>query len=321
MKVILTGGTGFLGTRLLSALRDNGHEVLALARSRASADWLQAHGAKPIKGDLASSRNLKLPKADAVIHAAAHFRLAGPSRPFFRTNVEGTTRLLAAARQAGVETFVAIGAAAVVMDDAGTPLIDIDESAPVYPKSFSAYIASKARMESRVVEANAPGFKTIVLRPPGIWGPGDAFSQALPGLVKSGQFSFISRGDYPYVTCHVDNVVEASMKSLSAGKGGRAYFINDNEPVTFREFAIGIAETVGLDISRARSVPYGIAWQAGRLMEFLWNVAGARKDPPLSRTMVRLIGRPFATIDQAARAELGYSGFRSRAEGLSACRH
>lgn len=317
MKVILTGGTGFLGKHVIRALLAQGHQVTGLARSPEAARRLRALGAEACDGDLSSRRKLKLPAADAIVHAAAHFRLAGPRRPFFRTNVEGTRALLKAGQKAGVAHFIAIGAAAVVMDDRGSPMLEVDETAPTFPKSFSAYIASKARAEKLVLDANVPGFRTLVLRPPGIWGPGDAFSSALPALVKGGQFAFISRGDYPYVTCHADNVAEAVCAALSARTGGRAYFINDSEPTTFRVFAATLGASVGVDISGARSVPYGVAWYGGLAMEALWSLAGAREDPPLSRTMVRLIGRSFATSDAAARRELGYRGLKKRAEGLA----
>jgi nucleoside-diphosphate-sugar epimerase len=206
------------------------------------------------------------------------------------------------------------------MDDRGSPVTGAREDAPVFPDSFSAYIASKARGEKLVLDANAADFRTIVLRPPGIWGRGDAFSDALPGLVSSGQFAFIGGGRFPYVTCHADNVVEGVRCALAARAGGKAYFINDSEPTTFRDFASGIGTALGLDLSRSRSVPYGVARFFGGTMELLWRLGGAREDPPLSRTMVRLIGREFTTSDAAARADLGYRGHRTRAEGLAGYR-
>lgn len=318
MKVLVTGGTGFLGRRLIPQLITAGHAVQGLARSRTSADALRKLGAEPVHGDLDRPCKLKLPPVDAVVHGAAHFRLAGPRRPYFKTNVDGVRGLIAAAKKAGVKHFVAISAAAVVMDDRGSPIVNADESATTFPNSFSAYIASKAQGEKLVLAANDATFRTIVLRPPGIWGSGDAFSQALPGLVRSGRFGFIGGGDYPYVTCHVDNVAEGVVAALAAKTGGRAYFINDADVTTFRDFATGIASAIGIDITRARSMSYGVAWQLGRVMEVMWALSGAREDPPLSRSMVRLIGRPFTTTDDAARADLGYQSKVNRAAGLAA---
>ena len=125
-------------------------------------------------------RSSRLPAIDAVVHAAALFRFAGPRAPYFRANVTGTEALLDASQRAGAATFIYISASAVVMDGKGTPLRNVDESAPIYPHSFSGYIASKARGEAAVLAANKPGFRTIALRPPAIWGPGGPFSKQLP---------------------------------------------------------------------------------------------------------------------------------------------
>ncbi len=177
MKILVTGGTGFLGSRLIPKLVKDGHQVLALTRSASSHKNLQALGASPVEADLESSKPLSLPTIDAVMHAAAYFRFAGPRKPYFRTNVDGTAALLAAAEKAGAKTFVYISAAGIIMDDDGLPIRNADESAPTFPNHFSAYLASKARAESIVLAANKPGFRTIALRPPAIWGPGDSFSR------------------------------------------------------------------------------------------------------------------------------------------------
>ena len=315
MKIAVSGASGFLGSRLVPALVAAGHEVFALARSPGSARTAEALGATAIDGDL-NAPPLKLPPCDAVIHAAAHFRFTGPREAFRSANVAGTRALLGAAREAGARRFVYVSAAAVVMDDKGSPMVGVDETAPMFPDSFSPYIATKAEAEALVRAANGPDFTTIALRPPGIWGAGDAFSSALPLLVKRRQFGFIGGGRFGCVTCHVDNVVEALICAIDRGRGGAAYFINDPEPTTLRDFLTKVAAALGLKIDRAPSLPYGIAWALGRLMEGWAWATRAKSDPPMSRTMVRLIGRPFTTDDSMARAELGYVGRVSRTEGL-----
>ena len=170
MKILVTGGTGLLGGRLIPQLVDGGHQVFALTRSASSHTKLKAMGATPVDADLESSTPLALPAIDAVVHAAALFRFSGPRKPFFRTNVDGTAALLKAAETAGAKTFVYISAAGIIMDDGGTPVRSANESAPTFPNHFSAYLASKAQAEALVLAANRPGFRTIALRPPAIWG-------------------------------------------------------------------------------------------------------------------------------------------------------
>jgi nucleoside-diphosphate-sugar epimerase len=317
MRVLVTGGSGFLGARLVPALVAEGHEVLALTRSASADEKVRTMGGVPVRGDLEGPESLSLPKIDAVVHAAAHFHFAGPRSPYFRVNVTGTSALLKAAEAAGARTFVYLSAGAIVMDDRGSPIRNGQEDMPVYPKSFSAYIASKAQGEAAVLAANKGGFRTLALRPPIIWGPGDMLSRQLPDAIKHGQFAFIDRGDFPYATCHVDNLIEAVTLALERGTGGRAYFVNDPEGTTFRDFVAGLATLQGLSIDSVGSIPYPFAFTLARLMEFGKSITFSTSDPALSRTMVRMIGREFTTNDADARRDLGYVGKVTRTEGLA----
>lgn len=300
MRIFLTGATGFLGRTLLARLIAAGHEIHALARTQAAAKALTQAGATPHQGSLAALP--PLPQIEATIHAAALLRMSGPAQLFHETNVAGTEAILAASRRAGATRFIHIGAAAVVMDAAGTPLDNVTEAAPTFPDSPIPYVASKSRAEALVRAANDRGFTTIALRPPGIWGPGDRFEVALRG----GRFAFIDRGDYPYVTCHAENVAHATLRALEAGQGGAAYFINDPAQIRFRDFVLRRAAALGLDPARALSIPYGAAATLGRTLEGAWSRLRLPGEPPLSATMVRLIGRAFTTSDAAARADLLY---------------
>jgi nucleoside-diphosphate-sugar epimerase len=320
MKVFVTGGSGVLGSRMIQQLASGGHTVFALARSEANDGKIRLLGATPAGGDLARPETLAIPTVDAVVHAGAYFRFAGPRKPCFTTNVTGTFALSNAAERAGAKTFVYVSAGAVVMDDRGTPVHNADESARTFPNSFSGYIASKARGEAAVLAANKAGSRTVAIRPPAIWGPGDAFSRELPRVIKSGRFAFVDRGDYPVNTCHVDNVIEAVQRALERGAGGRPDFIADREPSTFRNFVAAIAGVQGLSVDQLRSMPYRLAFMVGRLMELVAAVRFSKVDPPLSRTLVRMIGREFTIDDGAARKELGYAGKLSRADGMQTYR-
>jgi nucleoside-diphosphate-sugar epimerase len=317
VRIFVTGASGFLGSRLIQTLVKRGHEVFALARSTSSGERIRALDATAITGDLERSEQLPLPKIEAVVHAAAYFRFAGPRAPYFRANVEGTRALLSAAQKAGAATFIYVSAGAVVMDDRGSSIHNADESVPTFPNSFSGYIASKAQGEAAVLAANTSSFRTIAIRPPAIWGPGDPFSRGLPDAIASGRFAFIERGDYPFAICHVDNVIEAVQCALERGTGGRAYFIKDRETTTFRDFIAMLADLQDLSVSGLKSVSYRLAFTIGWLMEVGAAIRFSKNDPSLSRTMVRMIGREFTVSDAAARDELGYLARVAHAEGVA----
>jgi nucleoside-diphosphate-sugar epimerase len=137
----------------------------------------------------------------------------------------------------------------------------------------------------------------------------------LPKAIARRQFGFIDRGDYPYSSCHVDNLVEAIGLALDRGAGGRAYFVNDSETRTFRDFVRMVASLENLSIDALPSMPYGAAFFAGRMLESAWAMLRREGDPPLSRSMVRMIGREFTTTDALARQELGYEGRTSISDG------
>lgn len=316
MRILVTGGTGLLGSRLIPKLVVDGLRIFAFARSASSHAKLTSIGTMPVDADLESTTPLVLPPIDAVGHAAALFRLSGPRAPFFRTNVDGTKALLKAAETAGVKAFVYISAAGIVTDERGVPDRNADEDAPTFPNHFSAYLASKAQAEALVLAASKPGIRTIALRPPALWGAGDPFSRALPGAIRSGQFAFIDRGDYPFATCHVDNLVEAIECTLERGDGGRAFFVADPDKQSFRAFVASLANLQGMSIDKLRSMPYWLASIAGRAMDAIWVITRKEGDPPVSRSLMRMIGREFTVNDDAARQELGYVGRTSRADGL-----
>jgi nucleoside-diphosphate-sugar epimerase len=99
MKIFVTGGSGFLGSRLIPELVAKGHDVFAMARSSSADSKVLALGATPVRGDMDDLTRFEMPKADAVMHLAAHFHLAGPRRPYFHVNVKGTKALLKAAQK------------------------------------------------------------------------------------------------------------------------------------------------------------------------------------------------------------------------------
>jgi nucleoside-diphosphate-sugar epimerase len=316
----VTGGSGFIGGRLIRRLVGDGWRVRALARSDRSASVVAERGAEPVHGDLDDVESMRAGAegCDIAFHAAAHLGEWGSRAEFERGNVGGTRNALAAAQSAGVRRFVHVGTEAGLM--AGQPLVRVDETEPLRPDSKALYSATKAQAEQVVVAANGEGFETVVLRPRLVWGVGD--TTILPPLVeavRSGRFAWIGGGTHLTDKTHVDNVVEGLVLAAERGAPGEAYFVTDGEPVVFREFITELLATQGVEIP-ARNVPPVVARVLAGAGETVWRVLPLRGGPPLTR-LAYWLSALECTIDiSKARRDLGYEPVRSRAEGMEELR-
>lgn len=305
MRIFVTGASGFVGGAAARALARE-HEVLAMARSDASAAAVRETGATPVACALGSVRSEDLAGCEAVVHAAAFVGPWGTREEFERANVDGTTRLLAAAKAAGVRRFVHIGTEAALFR--GQDMVDVDESYD-YPASTPfLYSETKAEAERRVLAANDPaaGFTTVSLRPRLVWGPGDqSVLRELVAMVRQGRFMWIGGGTARTSTAHIDNVVRAIRLALTAGRGGEAYFITDGEAWTMRDFVGRYLATQGVDPGD-RSIPAWAARGAAAVVEPIWRTLGLRGDPPLTRFAACIMSADCTLRIDKARRELGY---------------
>lgn len=313
--VFITGGSGFVGRNLIRECRARGHTVRALARSERAQQAVRELGAEPVTGELGQVSAAQLRGCDWVIHAAALVSEWGPRADFQRINVEGTRQLLEQARTAGVSCFVLIGTEAVFAD--GNPIVGVDESRPLPLNPLPRYPASKSAAERLVRAADAPGFRTVVVRPRLIWGRDD--SSVLPQLleaVKKGQFAWVNGGHYLTSACHVANVCEGALLAAEKGRGGEAYFLTDGEPVEFRSFMTRMFATRGVT-APDKEVPLTVAKLAAFVCEKLWEHLPLAGNPPLTRMAINLGAQEVTVSDQKARRELGYAGRVSVEEGLA----
>ncbi len=318
MRVLVTGGGGFLGGALVRALVARGEDVTSLHRGSYPA--LDALGVRPVRGDLTDPTAVAgaVRGAEVVFHVAAKAGVAGRPAQYRAANVLGTRNVITACLAAGVPRLVFTSTPAVV--HAGADLAGADERVP-YARRYSApYPATKAVAERDVLAADGPALATVALRPHLIWGPNDP---QLTGRIlargRQGRLRLVGDGQARIDTTYIDNAVDAHLLAADAlGRGvgaGRAYFISQGDPRPIAELTNAILAAAGLPPVTKR-VPYRVAWLAGAVAEVGYRVLAPAADPPMTRFLAEQLATAHWFDITAARRDLGYAPAVSIAEGM-----
>ena len=322
MKVLVTGGGGFLGSAVCRLLLRRGHEPVAYQRSPAAA--IAAAGATVHCGDICDRRTLAAAAqgCDAVIHTAGKAGVWGDAAEYHRVNVDGTRAVIAACREAGITILVHASSPSIV--HAGKDIEHGNESLPVPTHFLAPYPASKARAEILALAANGRGIRTTALRPHLIWGPGDP--HILPRLmarVRRGRL-LLPGANCRVDTVYVDNAAEAHVDALmnlagAATAAGRAYFVSNGEPVPQREIIGHLLLAAGIE-ARIVPVPGVLARVAGAVCETTWRTLRLRSEPPITRFTASQLSTAHWFDITAAQRDFGYRPRISIAEGLERLR-
>jgi nucleoside-diphosphate-sugar epimerase len=314
----VTGRSGFVGGRLIEALVAQGWQVRALVRGKKAAASVATLGAVPVFGELTDQAALSKAMAGStvVFHVAALFKMWGKQKDFNAVNVDGTRTLVEAAVDTpSVRKFIMVSAGAVVQGDP-EPLVNIDESFPVQQRSFTPYSASKAAAEQILLAANRrrDGFQTVAIRPTFVWGSGMPMLDQMVEVVRAGNWQWPDAGTQTMATSHIDNLVDALLLAVDRGEG--AYFVADAEEGTLRSVISDLLATRGVQAGD-KSVSFRVAWMLAGVMGFFWNLFNLKGEPPITRQMLRLIGKPFTVNIGKARRELGYVPRVSWKQGIA----
>jgi nucleoside-diphosphate-sugar epimerase len=248
MRVFVAGASGAIGTRLVPQLIDRGHEVIGTYRSPGNAERVRALGAEPIALDLLDPRAVRKAvletEPDAIVHQAtalANLRFSRNfDRGFAQTNrlrVEGTDALLAAAREAGVQRFVAQSFASMRHARVGGMVKTEDD--PLDPTPVAATRETNAAMRHLDEAVTAAG--GIALRYGGFYGaPNDGLLEP----VRKRQFPIVGDGGGVSSFVHLDDAAAATVLALEHDGAG-IYNIVDDEPAAVREWLPVLASALG----------------------------------------------------------------------------
>lgn len=304
--VLVTGGTGFIGRRLVTMLQTQGAQVRAWVRAsgKIPSDWGEV---ETVVSDLMDAASLARACVgmNTVIHAAGFAHADAADTPDFAArhwaiNAEGAFRLMEAAVAAHVERFIFLSSVKAV-GDPGLHCVDERWDAP--PKTPYGR-AKRAAEECLLTVGRNHGLHVVNLRPALVYGPGMKGNPAR--LIKA-----IQRGLLPPLPetgnqrslVHVDDVVQAVLLAAAHPvAAGQSYFVTDNRPYSGRELYLIIRRALGLPASRW-SIPAGALYAAAALMDGLLRLAGRKRR--IKPTLDKLLG--WACYDSTRiRRDLGY---------------
>lgn len=315
--MLVTGGTGFLGRRLVGRLLVQGRPVTVLAR-RAAPD-LAARGVRFITAALDDTAALRDVCAGihTVFHVAAKVGVWGRYDDFHRVNVLGTRALLASARAHGARVFVHTSTPSVVYNGRG--LAGADESLPLTTRCPSPYPLTKAVAEREVLAADSPALRTVALRPHLIWGDDDP--HLIPRVLaqaRRGRLRIVGCGRNRVDMVHVENAADAHLLAEANIDrcAGRAYFITNGEPVLLWDWINHLLAALG-EKPVARRIPLRAAAAIGACCEAAWRVLPLRGEPPMTRFIAAELAKDHWFDTTAARRDLGYTPRISMAEGTA----
>jgi dihydroflavonol-4-reductase len=302
MRVLVTGATGFTGGHLAVHLASHGDTVRALVREPARAAGLAGAGVELVTGDLAQRQTLAAAVAgvDVVYNVAALYRQAGLPEATYRTvNAEAVGWLVEAAARAGVRRVVHCSTVGVHGDIAHPPA---NENAPLAPGD--TYQVTKLEGE-RLAAAAARGTELVIVRPSGIYGPGDRRLLKLFRGVARRRFVILGDGKIFYHLTHIDDLVEGfRLAGTVPTAAGRTYILAGGEVTTLNELVAIIAGEAGVRPLGVH-LPVWPFWIAGAACEAVCAPIGL--EPPIYRRRVDFFTKSRAFDIGRARAELGYA--------------
>lgn len=319
--VLVTGGSGFLGRRIVDRLLAQGRSVAVAGRT--PAPDLESRGVRFIRVSLEDADGIRAAcrGMEAVYHVAAKVGVWGRYDDFFRANVLGTRAVIEGCRAHGVRRLVHTSTPSVVYN--GSSIAGANESLPMTTQCPSPYPLTKAAAEKEVLAAHSGALATVALRPHLVWGPGDP--HLVPRILaraRASRLRIVGEGTNRVDMVHVDNAADAHIAAEAAvarpgsTAGGRAFFITNGEPVLLWDWINGLLTALG-EPEVTKRISLRAASAVGLGCEFAWTVLRLGGEPPMTRFIAAELARDHWFDISAARRDLGYSPRKGMAEGTA----
>jgi nucleoside-diphosphate-sugar epimerase len=304
VRCLVTGATGFIGGAVVCELQAAGHEVVAYVREGTDSRWLQ--DVERRVGDLGDPNRLAIAAAecDAMVHAAGIADPAADPDSLGWVHIAGTENAINAARQAGCKRLVHISCADVTLYDGPRSFWNEDQAPP---RPFGELARTKLHAEELVRVSGKRGFRTTVLRPALVWGPGDTTHvPRWKAEANDGGIRLVGGGKKLLATTFISNLTHAVRCALEKKiTTGHVYYVVDTELAVSRDFFTDLSEALGWNAPKSAG-PYRWAWIACR--------SGLSSLHP---TQVIRRGHTSAFEMGRAKQDLGYEPIVSREQGMA----
>jgi dihydroflavonol-4-reductase len=309
MRLLVTGGTGFIGSHLAEEGRRRGADVVVLGltdrpEERANADRLAGQGVEVISGSITDPGLCSRASRGAthIFHLAVAMREGGKKDEFFETiNLDGTRRLLEAAAEAGAERFVYCSTIGIFGHQ--VPGVSREDS-PLAPGNV--YERTKVAAERMVRElAPSRGLPFVILRPADVYGPRDERLLKLFRGVSRGRFPLFGAGAGRRHMIYVDDVVSAFFLACDRPEAlGEALILAGPRPCTLRELIELVRRETGVSRFGIR-LPLAPMLAAAAVVEDVCRVL--HLDPPIYRRRMDFFRSDSEFDTSRARRMLGWS--------------
>lgn len=302
MKAIVTGATGFTGSALCRRLVNEGWSVTAFVRPSPRVEPLKALGVDCVEVDITDYESVRgaMRPVDYVFHIAALFRTETPDRDLFRrVNAEAVDHMARAAQEVGVGRFVHCSTVGVQGHIEEPPA---DEA--YRPKPNDHYQGTKWEGEQIARRHIAAGLPGVVVRPAGIYGPGDLRFLKLFKAIDRGMFVMIGDGKTLYHLTYIDDLVDGFLLAATKPEAlGEVFTIAGPRYTSIQEMVETIAAVLGRKPPRLR-IPLRPVQIAATLCEAACRPLGI--NPPLYPRRVEFFAMDRAFTTEKARRLLGY---------------
>lgn len=301
MRVLVTGGTGFVGRNLLYHLYEQGHDITLLHRPTSKLIDLP-EGIRRVTGELTRPETIRgcCEGIEWVFHVAGDVTWGRRLRKrMFANNLEGTKNMIAEAERAGVKRFVyTSSAAAVGLPDSEQPA---DETFPFNGYELNVgYAIAKRQAEEAVLARAAEGFPAVVVNPTVIIGV-RTYTSSFFAAVAKGRLRIAPDSGVNLVD--VEDVARGHLLAAEKGKVGERYILGGSN-LSFLEAFQKIAGAAG-NQGRIRLLGRQVALPLSLLAEAAAMLSG--REPALAWDLAKLSGRKLYYSSGKAARELGYS--------------